>query len=49
LYGQQVLETGPDRIMVFQENALFPWLKVIDNVEFGLKMEAVLKKKKDTK
>jgi NitT/TauT family transport system ATP-binding protein len=36
LNGQQVRETGPDRIMVFQENALFPWLKVIDNVEFGL-------------
>ena len=38
LNGQSVKETGPDRIMVFQENALFPWLKVIDNVEFGLKM-----------
>lgn len=27
LNGQQVLETGPDRIMVFQENALFPGSK----------------------
>jgi sulfonate transport system ATP-binding protein len=41
LNGQPVRETGPDRIMVFQENALFPWLKVIDNVEFGLKMAGV--------
>jgi NitT/TauT family transport system ATP-binding protein len=32
LNGQPVKETGPDRIMVFQVNALFPWLKVIDNV-----------------
>ena len=41
LNGQPVKETGPDRIMVFQENALFPWLKVIDNVEFGLKMVGI--------
>jgi NitT/TauT family transport system ATP-binding protein len=32
--------------MVFQENALFPWLKVIDNVEFGLKMKGVEKDKR---
>src|SRR3989475_2695981 len=46
LNGQPVRETGPDRIMVFQENALFPWLKVIDNVEFGLKMAGVEKDKR---
>lgn len=46
LDGRQVSGTGPDRIMVFQENALFPWLKVIDNVEFGLKMKGVEKKKR---
>jgi NitT/TauT family transport system ATP-binding protein len=46
LDGQSVRETGPDRIMVFQENALFPWLKVIDNVEFGLKMAGVEKDKR---
>ena len=44
--GQIVTETGPDRVMVFQENALFPWLKVIDNVEFGLKMAGVEKKRR---
>jgi NitT/TauT family transport system ATP-binding protein len=32
--------------MVFQENALFPWLNVIDNVEFGLKIAGVEKKKR---
>src|SRR5437867_8238410 len=32
--------------MVFQENALFPWLKVADNVEFGLKMAGVEKDKR---
>ena len=25
--GHPVRETGPERIMVFQEGALFPWLK----------------------
>ena len=33
--------------MVFQENALFPWLSVIDNVEFGLKMVGVEKEKRN--
>lgn len=26
---------GPDRIMVFQETALWPWMRVTDNVIFG--------------
>jgi NitT/TauT family transport system ATP-binding protein len=46
LDGHPVNETGPDRVMVFQENALFPWLKVVDNVEFGLKMAGVEKDKR---
>jgi NitT/TauT family transport system ATP-binding protein len=46
LNGQVVKGTGPDRIMVFQENALFPWLRVIDNVEFGLKMAGIRKEKR---
>src|SRR5438270_8676784 len=46
LDGHPVSSTGPDRIMVFQETALFPWLKVIDNVEFGLKMKGVEKSKR---
>jgi len=32
---------GPDRAMVFQEHALFPWLNVAHNVEFGLKMAGI--------
>jgi len=39
--GRPVTNTGPERIMVFQEGALFPWLKVIDNVEFGLKIAGI--------
>ena len=44
--GYSVTETGPERIMVFQEGALFPWLKVQDNVEFGLKMAGIPKEER---
>ena len=37
LNGDEVLRPGPDRLMMFQEHALFPWLNVIDNVCYGLK------------
>lgn len=43
LNGKSITAPGPDRIMVFQEGALFPWLKVVDNVEFGLKMAGIPK------
>ena len=43
LNGKTITMPGPDRTMVFQEGALFPWLKVIDNVEFGLKMAGIPK------
>ena len=46
LDGRPVSETGPDRIVVFQENALFPWLKVQDNVEFGLMIRGLSKEKR---
>ena len=44
--GRPVTNTGPERIMVFQEGALFPWLKVQDNVEFGLRMAGIPKDKR---
>jgi len=46
LNGREVLSPGPDRVVMFQESALFPWLKVIDNVEFGMKIRGVPKKER---
>jgi len=37
--GKQVSEPGPDRAMVFQEYALFPWMTVARNVAFGLEIK----------
>jgi NitT/TauT family transport system ATP-binding protein len=36
--GRPVAGTDPSRVLLFQEAALFPWLAVQDNIEFGLKM-----------
>ena len=47
LDGQPLSDTGPDRIMVFQEGALFPWLNVQDNVEYGLKVAGITKEKRN--
>jgi NitT/TauT family transport system ATP-binding protein len=39
--GKTVEGPGTDRILIFQELGLFPWLTVADNVEFGMKMKGV--------
>jgi NitT/TauT family transport system ATP-binding protein len=39
LEGKPVTKPGSDRLMMFQEHALFPWLNVMKNVLFGLKNE----------
>ena len=41
LNGRKVRGPGRDRAVMFQEPALFPWLRVIDNVEFGMKMSGI--------
>ena len=45
--GKPVTEPGPDRTMIFQEAALFPWLSVIDNVKFGMKAAGIPKEERD--
>jgi NitT/TauT family transport system ATP-binding protein len=39
----QVHGPGPDRGVVFQKDTVFPWMRVIDNVEYGLKCRGVPK------
>lgn len=37
--GQRVEKPGTDRLLLFQEHGLFPWLNVIDNVAYGLRAQ----------
>ena len=37
--GKKVVAPGPDRGMVFQEYALFPWMTVAQNIGFGLEIQ----------
>src|SRR5215471_8172128 len=43
--GKPITEAGRDRMMMFQESALFPWLDVMGNVLFGLKLKPGLQAK----
>lgn len=47
--GNPVQGTGTDRILIFQEHGLFPWLTVAENVEFGMKMKGVPKAERKEK
>lgn len=40
--------SNADRIVIFQEHSLFPWLNVIQNIEFGLRQAKVPKKFRKT-
>jgi NitT/TauT family transport system ATP-binding protein len=46
---EYVTAPGTDRIMIFQEHGLFPWLTVGQNVEFGMKMKRLSKAEREEK
>ncbi len=39
--GKEISGPGRERGMVFQKDSVFPWMRVIDNVEYGLKCRGV--------
>ena len=43
--GERKTSTDPGRLVIFQEGALFPWLSVSENVEFGVKLAGIPKDK----
>lgn len=45
--GKAITGAGADRVMMFQEHALYPWLNVMDNVKFGMKLAGVAKEEQN--
>ncbi len=44
--GRPVVGPGADRVLMFQDGALFPWLNVRANVEFGLRQTGLPKRER---
>lgn len=45
--GARVERPGTDRSYLFQEPALFPWLNVLDNIKFGMRMNRICKEEQE--
>ena len=48
LDGKTIKAPGPDRGMVFQEYALFPWMSIAENIAFGLEIKGMEKAERAT-
>jgi NitT/TauT family transport system ATP-binding protein len=46
--GEVVVDPGPDRAVVFQQFALFPWKTVAQNIELGLRNKSVAKAERES-
>ena len=46
LDDHEVMGPGSDRGVVFQKHALLPWLNVMENAEFGLKLQGIAKRQR---
>lgn len=44
--GKSISGPGSDRVMMFQDYALFPWLTVSKNIEYGLKQKKIEKQQR---
>lgn len=44
--GKEITKPEPERGVVFQSTALFPWMTTMGNVEYGLKMAGVKKEER---
>ena len=49
VHGKRVRAPGPDRGVMFQDAALFPWLSVAENVAFGMKELRLPRKERDAR
>ena len=47
LDGERIVDTSPDRAVVFQHFALFPWRTVDDNIAFGLACKGIRRRVRD--
>jgi len=45
--GQNITKPGPDRNIVFQDYASYPWLTIIENVRFSLQFRAMPRPEQD--
>lgn len=46
-FGEAVSRPGADRTMMFQDYALFPWLTVAQNIQYGLKRKGCKKEEQE--